>query len=463
MPNTSLKQLDSQGNVIPVGGVILEDTIFFECIAPVDNVKLKIEIKLTSEDFDDTVTISSYATGQYQMASLSYEIPDMHPYQVHWQAWWEEVPSGQVSPKVSFGGNPEIESDFHKGDVGVDGHIYRETFLTEGSPPDWTFANTSGSVQWDVDGSPPLVPGGASKSTPFSMNYNNGMHFYDGLPTWGFAATPILDLGLVQNPVLTFWCNYETETSGSLKDQRYVSIHNDYVTMVYYDAQLFTDQGSCDQMGIWHQHSIPLESSWGEVRIRFTFDSIDKFHNQFGGWFIDDIEIKGTIPPGLDSASLDQLDEQGNSIPVGEVVEGDSITFVGNVEVLNGYPVRLEIEFQRVGIAFTGEPSHVGGFFTGTAPLPVTLSDLSGGNYRWQARLADSEGTVSDWIEFGINPTTERDFHWVSIEESPPEEVEEENPIPACSGSLSSRLVLPEIFILFWGFLLLLSVRNPQP
>ncbi|SVD34864.1 uncharacterized protein METZ01_LOCUS387718, partial [marine metagenome] len=90
MPDASLKQFDSQGNVIPVGGVILEDTIFFECIAPVDNVKLKIEIKLTSEDFDDTVTISSYATGQYQMASLSYEIPDMHPYRAHWQAWWEE-------------------------------------------------------------------------------------------------------------------------------------------------------------------------------------------------------------------------------------------------------------------------------------------------------------------------------------------------------------------------------------
>jgi len=462
-PDATLLQKDSQGNSIPMGGVYSEETIFFECMAPVNNVKLNIEIKHTSEYFDGTVTISSSSTGVNQMAFLSYEIPDIHPYKAHWQAWWEDATTGQVSPKVSFGNNQEIDADFHKGSIGEDGEIYREPFLFEGYPPDWIFANTSGSVQWYVDGSPSDAPGGAYHTTPFSMNYNNGTHFYDGLPTWGFAATPILNLGLVQNPVLKFWCNYETETSGSLKDHRYVSVHNDYVTIVYYDAQLYTDQGSCDGMGIWHQHSIPLESSWGEVRIRFTFDSIDKFNNMYAGWFIDDIEINGTTPPGLDSASLDQLDEQGSPIPVGSVVEGDSITFVGSVEVFNGYPVRLEIEFQRLGIAFTGEPSHVGGFFTGTAPLSVTLSDFSGGDYRWQARLADTEGTVSDWIEFGLNPTTDRDFHWLSIEEAPPEEVEEENPVPACSGSLSSRPVSLNIFILFWGFLLLLSVRNPQP
>ena len=48
--------------------------------------------------------------------------------------------------------------------------------------------------------------------------------------------------------------------------------------------------GACVQ-GQWHQHSIELDPSWGNVQVRFSFDTVDEVNNAFSGWFIDDIAL----------------------------------------------------------------------------------------------------------------------------------------------------------------------------
>ena len=52
--------------------------------------------------------------------------------------------------------------------------------------------------------------------------------------------------------------------------------------------------GNCAAMGTWHGHEIEIDPALGNIRIQFSFDSIDGQFNEFAGWFIDDLEVEIT-------------------------------------------------------------------------------------------------------------------------------------------------------------------------
>ena len=123
----------------------------------------------------------------------------------------------------------------------------------------WSFDPAASGVGWAVDGSPSSVPGGAANSASTSLNYNNGTDFDNGAINQGGATSPLIDISNYENVDLRFWCNYETEMTGTVVDQRWVQVSSDGFTSVVVNLQLSTDEGYCAAMGTWHQHIVPLD------------------------------------------------------------------------------------------------------------------------------------------------------------------------------------------------------------
>jgi hypothetical protein len=99
----------------------------------------------------------------------------------------------------------------------------------------------------------------------------------------------------LEKPQLVFDCAYDTEDLGIVKDRRFVQISaNDFISRVA-DHQLATIGGSgpsqCSSMRGWHRHVIPLDSAWGNVKIRFHMDTMDGKFNIYTGWFVDEVRV----------------------------------------------------------------------------------------------------------------------------------------------------------------------------
>jgi Collagen triple helix repeat (20 copies) len=173
----------------------------------------------------------------------------------------------------------------------------------------WTFtgANPNG-IAWNVDATPGSVLGAAAfVSSPGSLNFNNGTD-YNGGPgviVVGSAtcASGLIDLTGTTSPVLKFWCNYQTETTGTGFDRRYVEFSNNGFS----GANLLSAQcagttpsgglDACATMGAWHQHTLPLNPIWGAVTMRMRFDSVDGTNNNLAGWFVDDLVVTAANQP----------------------------------------------------------------------------------------------------------------------------------------------------------------------
>ena len=165
----------------------------------------------------------------------------------------------------------------------------------------WVPQNSSVSVGWAADASPGFVGTAPTfSSPPNSLNYNNGQN-YDTSTTGnsGSATSPLLDIGGLTDPKITFSCLYETEPS-PLWDIRTVEISNSgFSAPSLFQAQLLNSGsspsiGDCLGVGIWHVHTLDLDPTWGAIEIRFAFDSIDELYNDYPGWFIDDVKLTAT-------------------------------------------------------------------------------------------------------------------------------------------------------------------------
>jgi hypothetical protein len=89
---------------------------------------------------------------------------------------------------------------------------------------------------------------------------------------------------------------------------------------------------------------------------------------------------------------------------IGMTVEPGNTAFVIDLQIVailadaNGDSVRLEIEFQVVGSAFTGVPT------TQSAPVPnggtaaVEMPELPEGEYQTRVRAVDEKGAASEWV-----------------------------------------------------------------
>jgi hypothetical protein len=104
------------------------------------------------------------------------------------------------------------------------------------------------------------------------------------------------------------------------------------------------------------------------------------------------------------------------TVAVGGSVTTTIICLEANVSDTD--PIRLELEVQPVGAAFTNIATYCSPTCSTTAAAGtkiVTVSGLSlGASYHWQARGLDNLGTASAWIAFGGNPETNPDFSVVN-------------------------------------------------
>ncbi|TAJ23482.1 MAG: collagen-like protein [Planctomycetota bacterium] len=173
----------------------------------------------------------------------------------------------------------------------------------------WSFsASNPNGVAWNADATPGSLLGAAAfRSAPASLNFNNGTDYSGGagVIVTGSATCDagLIDLSGTTSPVLRFWCNYQTESTGTGFDKRYVEFsNNDFGGPNLLSAQLAstTPTGgidACAPMGVWHEHTLALNPIWGAVRMRVRFDSGDGSVNNLAGWFVDDFAISAANLP----------------------------------------------------------------------------------------------------------------------------------------------------------------------
>ena len=75
-----------------------------------------------------------------------------------------------------------------------------------------------------------------------------------------------------------------------------------------------------------------------------------------------------------------------------------------------GDSLRLQVEVQLVGTAFTDAPTATGLAVASGSVAQVPVAPLADGSYHWQARVIDADGNTSAWVSFGGNPETAIDF-----------------------------------------------------
>jgi len=175
--------------------------------------------------------------------------------------------------------------------------LYSSNFDSTAAASGWTLGGSG--VAWKADATPSSFPGGASKSSPNSLNYNDGVDYDNGQTNSGATKSPTINLTGSTGTQLKFQCNYQTETAGTQYDKRFVKIYSGTNATPVLTAQLATTGGStsagaCAAMGTWHLHTITLNPTWGQVKVEFSFNTVDSYSNNKAGWAIDDLSVTGT-------------------------------------------------------------------------------------------------------------------------------------------------------------------------
>jgi hypothetical protein len=121
------------------------------------------------------------------------------------------------------------------------------------------------------------------------LNYNNGSDYACGHNS-GTASTPLVYIGDLASPVLSFYYTSDTE-QGQLYDRRYVEILKWDSTYGVFRWAAEPLQLHGESRNTWHYKEIALDPAWEFVMVRFRFDTGDDFFNAKPGWFIDDLRI----------------------------------------------------------------------------------------------------------------------------------------------------------------------------
>jgi hypothetical protein len=119
-------------------------------------------------------------------------------------------------------------------------------------------------------------------------------NFDTGVTNRGNLTSPTIDLTSSTMAIMAFKYWYETETTGTSYDQRWIDISVDggaFMPLV----QFYNDP-----MDVWLNATIDLTGFAGHViQIQFRFDTIDSISNDYEGWYIDDVAITGEAYWGI--------------------------------------------------------------------------------------------------------------------------------------------------------------------
>ena len=117
-------------------------------------------------------------------------------------------------------------------------------------------------------------------------------------------------------------------------------------------------------------------------------------------------------PPAAPGA-LAQFQSDGvASIAVGGTAKGRSVVFKATATDPNAADqLRLDVEVEPLGTAFSGVPSGSGASVANGATATATVAGLNDNvSYHWQARAVDQTGRAGPWAAFGGNAETVSDF-----------------------------------------------------
>ncbi|GEM_PF-2432213 len=173
-----------------------------------------------------------------------------------------------------------------------------------GHTPDYFTADWHLEGLWALDATPASVPGGPVYKGTASLNYNNqNGNYHTGSANKGTATSPVINVRHLGAPLLTFRCNYQTESSGAKWDKRIVQVWKAQGPLLqsYPLSSKASDAGSCAAMGTWHTHAIPILPKWERVQIKFVFDSVDYLKNGYAGWFVDDFRLTSSTVSGAET------------------------------------------------------------------------------------------------------------------------------------------------------------------
>ena len=156
---------------------------------------------------------------------------------------------------------------------------------------------------------------GMSHSSNYSWWYQNEFGDYaDVQPNSGSLTSPPFSITSA-GYYLRFYYQYETETTGTKWDQRWVQVSvdgNPFINLV----QLKDDPQISETNSWMLNKAIDLSSFAGHViRIRYQFSTLDASANNFPGWGIDDFSITTTPPPVCNENRQDDTPAQAFILP----------------------------------------------------------------------------------------------------------------------------------------------------
>lgn len=227
---------------------------------------------------------------------------------------------------------------------------------------------------WNVDATPSLG-GSIAHSGPTSLNCNNLDGGYDGCND-RFAISPAIDLSQVTTGAqASFWCQWITENDCTF-DAKYFYVMDPSAGQIVFD--LCMSMPATCPTDVWHQHTIPLDPSWGEVRLAFWFDAYDSTFNFIGGWMVDDLEVSGTCAPAL-AYCTPKVNSQGCTPAISTTgapsASGSGAPFhVLASDVLNNHPGLLIWSTSQAATPFGGGTLCLG------SPVIRTGGQASGGS-----------------------------------------------------------------------------------
>jgi len=149
----------------------------------------------------------------------------------------------------------------------------------------------AGAGSWIADGLWHITQHRSSSLThAWYYGIEGSWNFDTGGRNWGYLISPTFDLSSVFKAELKFSYWYETETTGTAYDQRWI--------LVSLDGGPFfpVEQLSSDPMMTWLEKTIDMSIFTGHnVQVAFFFDTRDEIANNYEGWYVDDIRIDSEI------------------------------------------------------------------------------------------------------------------------------------------------------------------------
>lgn len=206
-----------------------------------------------------------------------------------------------------------------------------------------------------------------------SVAYNDGIDYDTGGANSGSLISPSMALSKATDALLIFHHWFETETFPGGYDVRRVQVSVDggatWQTVRQWDSNV------PNQLA-WAPVSVDLSPYVGKtIQLRFYFDTLDAFVNQFEGWYVDDIQVFAATPTNHPPA----LSLIGNQT----VKEGQLLTFTVTGSDPDGDALLLSASALPAGAAFT----------PATGVFAWTPTFTQAGNY--QITFTASDGTLS--------------------------------------------------------------------